>query len=134
MYQINEDIIIILLLTILLLLLLLHVLWKKKVKLQYFVHVCSLTNKLPWNWSWHIKHLYYPCWLFFEPCTIARVQLPPPLKPNQGESRLCHAAVNIVFLCTFAYFFCFSLTPENVTCWLLLQKTSAVILDSLARL
>ena len=43
--------------------------------------------------------------LFFEPCAIACVQLPPPLKPNQGERRLYRAAVNIVFLCTFAYFF-----------------------------
>ena len=54
--------------------------------------------------------------LFFEPCTIVCVQLPPPLKPNQGERRLCQAAVNIVFLCTFVYIFCFCLTPENVTC------------------
>ena len=43
--------------------------------------------------------------LFFEPCAIACVQLPPLLKPNQGERRLYRAAVNIVFLCTFAYFF-----------------------------
>ena len=54
--------------------------------------------------------------LFSEPCAIACVQLPPPLKPNQRERRLCCAAVNVVFLCTFAYFFCFTLTPENVTC------------------
>ena len=43
--------------------------------------------------------------LFFEPCAIACVQLPPPLKPNQGERRLYRAAFNIVFLCTYAYFF-----------------------------
>ena len=30
---------------------------RKKVKLQSFVHVCS--NELPWNWSWHNKHLHY---------------------------------------------------------------------------
>ena len=54
--------------------------------------------------------------LFFEPCARVCVQLPPPLKPNQRERRLCRAAVNVVFLCTFAYFFCFTLTPENVTC------------------
>ena len=45
--------------------------------------------------------------LFYRPCAIASVQLPPPLKPNQGERHLYRAAVNIVFLCTFAYFFVF---------------------------
>ena len=69
---------------------------------------------------------------FFEPCTIASVQLPPPLKPNQGERLLRRAAVNIVFLWTFAYFFGFSLTPDYVLTTL--EKDVCSYLDSIAKL
>ena len=107
LYWTNKDIIILLLL---LLLLLLHVLWKKKVKLQSFVNVCS--NKLPWNWSWHIKYLHYPCsrprWLdatFFRAmryslCTAAS-------SPQTRERDVCIVPLLMLCSCVHLHIFLF---------------------------